>query len=80
MFQVVARNTNRTSYVLGEITMQEAELAAHDDPAVTFQGLYLMEVDNGAPQEPARVLAKFTSEEAALSLATFFRSNGLLER
>ena len=79
MFQVVARNTNRRSYVLGEITTKEAELAAYDDSAFTHHGLYLMEVDNDAPREPARVLAKFTSEEAALNLAAFLRSNGFLE-
>ena len=79
MFQVVARNTNRTSYVLGEITTQEAELAAYDDSAFTCQGLYLMEVDKETPREPARVLAKFASEEAALNVANFLRSNGLLE-
>ena len=80
MFQVVARNTNRTSYGLGEITAKEAEIAAYDDSAFTCQGLYLVEVDNEAPRKPARVLAKFASEEAAASLAAFFRSNGFLER
>ena len=38
-----------------------------------------MEVDNETPNEPARVLAKFASEEAALNLANFLRSNGFLE-
>ena len=80
MLQVVARKTNRTSYVLGEITAREAELASIDDPTFDRKGLYLMEVDNEAPRESARVVAKFASEEAAVSLATFFRSMGLLER
>ena len=80
MFQIVARNSNRTSYVLGEITAQEAELAANDDTSFTCRGLYLMAVDNENPRAPARVLAKFASEEAAMNLATFFRSNGFLER
>ena len=80
MFQVVARNTNRTSYVVGEITDQEAELAVDDDSIFTRQGLYLMVVDNETPHKPARVLAKFMSEAAAENLAIFFRSNGFLER
>ena len=73
MFQVVARNTNRTSYVLGEITAQEAELAVSEDPAFTGKGVYLMVADNEKPRAPARVLAKFASEEAAAHLAAFFR-------
>ena len=80
MLQVVCRNTNRTSYVLGEITRQEAELAAGEDPAFNGIGIYLMVSDPERLDEPARVLAKFISEDAALHLANFFRANGFLER
>ena len=80
MFQVVARNTEKTSYVLGEITAQEAELAVGEDPAFTGRGLYLMLAENENPHAPARVLAKFASEDAAAQLANFFRLNGFLER
>lgn len=79
MLQIVARNTNRTSYVLGEITAQESELVCNEDPAFTRHGLYLMVVDNENPRAPARVLAKFVSEDAAINLAEFFRSNGFLD-
>ena len=80
MFQVVARNTNRTTYVLGEITAQESELMCKEDVSFTRHGLYLMVVDNENPRAPARVLAKFSSEDAAMDLAAFFRSNGFLDR
>ena len=80
MFQVVARNNNRTDYILGEITAREAELVADDDSTITGKGLYLMVVDKENPRAPARVLAKFVSESAAMNLATFFRFNGFLER
>ena len=80
MFQVVARHTNRTSYVLGEITEQESQLIECDDATFTRQGVYLMMVDNENPREPARVLAKFASEDAAMNLAGFFRCNGFIEK
>ena len=80
MLITVARNTNRTSYVLGEVTSREAELATADDPTFTRHGIYLMLVDNDNPRAPARVLAKFASEDAARNLAAFFRANGFLEQ
>ena len=80
MFQVIARNTNRTSYVLGEITAQESELVCKEDASFTRHGLYLMIVDNENPRAPARVLAKFASEDAAMDLVAFFWSNGFLDR
>ena len=80
MFQAIAKCTNRTSYVLGEITKVEAELASYDDSAFARQGIYLVAVDNENPREPGRVLARFASEEAAAHLANFFRANGFLER
>jgi hypothetical protein len=79
MFLAVARCSNRRSFVLGEITQAEAELAKADDPSITSQGVYLVAVDNEKPKEPGRVLAKFVSEEAAYELAKFFRTQGLLE-
>ena len=79
MFQAIARNTNRTSYVLGGITAQEAEVAISEDPSFTRHGLYLLLVDKENPRAPARVLAKFASEEAAMNVANFFRANGFLE-
>lgn len=80
MFQAVARHTNQTSYVLGEITEQESHLIDGDDASFTRQGLYLMIVDNENPREPTRVLAKFVSEDAAMDLAVFFRRNGLIDQ
>ena len=79
-FQAVAKCTNRTTYVLGEITKEEAELASYDDTTFARQGVYLVAVDNENPKEPGRVLARFASEEAAAHLANFFRVNGFLER
>ena len=79
MLPTVARNTNRSSYVVGEITAQEAELAMSDDRSFTRHGVYLMVVDHDNPSLPARVLAKFASEEAARNLVAFFRDNGFLE-
>lgn len=79
MFQVIAKDTNHTSYVLGEITKQEAELASYDDSTFTCQGIYLLAVNNYNPREPGKILARFASEEAAAHLARFFRANGFLE-
>jgi hypothetical protein len=79
MFQVVAKCSNRHSFVLGEITQAEAEQAQADDPTITCQGVYLIAVDNDQPKQPGKVLARFVSEEAAQQVARFFRSQGLLE-
>jgi len=79
MFQAVARRSNKVSYVLGEITAEEAELARSDDSNISTRGIYLIAVDNSNPRSPGQVLAKFTSQEAAQDLATLFRVNGLLE-
>lgn len=80
MFQAIAKCTNRTTYVLGELSRQEAELAAYDDSTFPRQGIYLLAVDNENPKGPGKVLARFASEEAATHLANFFRVNGFLER
>jgi hypothetical protein len=79
MFQVVARLSNKQSFVLGEISEAEAERAQADDPSVTCQGMYLIVVDNDHPREPGAVLARFVSEEAALTVARFFRTQGLID-
>lgn len=79
MFQVVARCSNKSTYVLGEITKKEAENAKIDDPTISCQGIYLVAIDNEKPTEPGTVLAKFVSEDAARHLAQFFRAHGLLE-
>ena len=80
MFQAVARCSNRESYVLGEITPQEVELASCDDASITGHGLYLIAVDNENPRKPGRVLARFLSEDCARHVADFLRSQGFLER
>jgi hypothetical protein len=79
MFNVVARLSNKQSFVLGEISEAEAELAQADDPSVTCQGVYLIVVDNDRPKDPGTVLARFVSEDAALKVARFFRFQGLLD-
>lgn len=79
MFQAVARCNNKNSFVLGEISKEEAELAQGGNVEVSRQGLYLIAVDNDDPKAPGVVLAKFISEEAAEFLARFFRAQGLLE-
>ena len=79
MFQAIAKCSNRTSYVLGEITRDEADIALYDDSTFTRQGLYLIAIDNQKPRAPGKVLARFASEEAAAHLANFFRTNGYLE-
>ncbi len=76
--QAVATLSNRESLCIGEITSREAELARSDDPSVDGFGLYLVVVDNRAPSAPARVLAKLASEDAAHTLARFFRTTGTL--
>ncbi len=78
-FQVVATLSNKESFCIGEITDQEAEIARQDNPAFDGYGLYLLAVDNQSPRSPGRVLAKFASEDAAKSLAQFFRIRGALE-
>ena len=78
-FQAIARLSNKESLCIGEITDVEAELAQQDNPAFDGFGLYLVAVDNQSPQSAARVLAKFASEEAAMSLARFFRLHDALE-
>lgn len=77
--QAVATLSNRESLFIGEITEREAELARQDNPAFDGYGLYLVAVDNQSPRLPGRVLAKFASEDAARSLAQFFRVRGALE-
>ncbi|HEV7278373.1 MAG TPA: hypothetical protein VGN80_19000 [Devosiaceae bacterium] len=78
-FQAIARLSNRESLCIGEITAKEADLAAEENPAFDGYGLYLIAVDTEAPSAPGRILAKFASDEAAQTLARFFRFNGVLE-
>lgn len=78
-FQAVATLTNRESLCICEISDHEADIAQQDNPAFDQFGLYLIAVDNQNPKAPGRVLAKFASEDAAKSLARFFRIQGVLE-
>jgi hypothetical protein len=78
-FQAVATLSNRESLCICEITDHEAEVAQQDNPDFGQFGLYLIAVDKEDPRAPGRVLAKFASEEAAKSLARFFRTHGALE-
>ena len=80
VMQVVVPLSNRKSLCIGEITTREAESAGEDDPSFNGQGLYLVEVDSQSPSEPGAVLAKFLTEEAAATLAQFFRLYGRLEK
>lgn len=77
--QAVASLSNRESLCIGEITEREREIAAAEDPTIDGAGLYLLSVQTKSPREPAKVLAKFASEEAALKLAQFFRLSGRME-
>lgn len=78
-FQAVAKSTNRSSLVIGEISTEEAELAKLENPFIDGKGLYLLAVDQDAPNGIGSVLAKFVSEDAAHELAKFFRLSGRLE-
>jgi hypothetical protein len=78
-FQAVARMSNQSVLVIGEITTQEAESASVDDQGFDGLGLYLMAVDTRHPKTPAKVIAKFASEHAASILANMFRVHGHLE-
>lgn len=71
--QAVASLSNQESLCICEITTKEAETAMNDDPAFDGFGLYLVKVDSRHPQNPASVLAKFASEEAAAVMARFLR-------
>jgi hypothetical protein len=76
--QAIATLSNRESLCIGEITAQEAEVAQVENPDFDGFGLYLVAIDNESPSSPARVLAKFASEESAMTLAKFFRATGAL--
>lgn len=78
-FQVVAKSTNRSSLVIGEITAEEAEIARQENPFVDGKGIYLLSVDDELRATSGSVLAKFVSEDAAYQLAQFFRLSGRLE-
>lgn len=78
-FQAIAKATNHTSLVIGEISAAEAEIAKHESPFIDGKGLYLISVDRDAPDGIGSVLAKFVSEDAAHELAKFFRLSGRLE-
>lgn len=77
--QAVAKSTNSTSLVIGEISIQEAELASADCPIIDGSGYYLISVDQQSSAGLGNVLAKFVSEDAAHELARFFRLSGRLE-
>lgn len=77
--QVVAKATNRSSLVIGEISDKEAEYAAEMSPMIDGVGVYLVSVDKDSPNGFGEVLAKFVSEDAARELARFFRLTGTLE-
>lgn len=77
--QVVTTLSNQKSLCIGQITMAEAESVMVDDPAFDGFGLYLVAVDARTPAAPGSVLAKFASEDAARTLAQFFRLHGTLE-
>lgn len=78
-FQAIATLSNRESLCICEISTVEAELAQQDNSAFDGFGLYLVAVDKSQPRSPGRVLAKFASEDAAKSLARFFRLHDALE-
>lgn len=78
-FQAVTKSTNSTSLVIGEISSDEAALAADFFPLIDGQGLYLISVDARHSTGIGQVLAKFVSEDAAMELAKFFRLTGNLE-
>ncbi|MER9580995.1 hypothetical protein [Mesorhizobium sp. M0276] len=78
-FQAVATLSNRESLCICEITDHEADIARQDNPEFDQFGLYLIAVDREDLKAPGRVLAKFASEDAAKSLAKFFRLHGTLE-
>lgn len=78
-FQAVAKSTNRTNLVIGEITAAEAEIAGQDNPFIDGKGIYLISVDDRTTGAIGNVLAKFASEDAAYELAKFFRISGRLE-
>lgn len=78
-FQAVATLSNRESLCICEISDHEANAAQQDNPAFDQFGLYLVAVDNQNPKAPGRILAKFASEDAAKSLANFFRLHGALQ-
>lgn len=78
-FQAVAKSTNRTNLVIGEITAAEAEIAGNENPFIDGKGLYLISVDGETNGVLGNVLAKFVSEDAAHELAKFFRLSGRLE-
>lgn len=77
--QVVASLSNAESLCIGEITEREREIASADNPDVNGAGLYLLAVNLRSPRDPATVLAKFASEDAAAKLAQFFRMSGRIE-
>lgn len=78
--QIVTNLSNKESLCIGEITEREAEIARQEDPSFDGYGLYLIAVDNQIPSSPAKVLAKFASEDAAKCLANFFRIKASIEK
>lgn len=77
--QAIASFSNTTGLCIGEITDAEAALARADNPAMERSGIFLVQVDRRHPKAPGRVLARFTSEDAALKLAQFFVASGRIE-
>jgi hypothetical protein len=78
-FQVVAKSTNTTNLVIGEITDREAALAGEGNPLIDGYGIYLISVEEQNATGIGTVLAKFVSEDAARELAKFFRLSGRVE-
>ncbi len=76
--QVIGKLSNRHSLCIGEVTSHEAALS--DNDLVDGTGSYLIKVCAENPLSPGEVLAKFTSESAAMELAQFFRMSGRMER
>ncbi len=79
-FQVVANLSNHESLCICEITSREAEAGYAQNDMIDGFGLYLVSIDSRTPMETGRVLAKFSTEDAAKKLAQFFRINGKLEQ
>ena len=77
--QIVAPLSNHKSLCICEITSAEAEIAMELQPSFDGFGVYLVSVDAREPMKPGIVLAKFLSEDAASTLAQFFRIHGSLE-
>lgn len=77
--QVTIKATNRVSFFIGEITLEEADSVRTDNPEDDGFGYYLVEIENDQPKKSGNVLAKFMDESAARAVANIFRARGLTE-